>query len=138
MVKAYCDSGGYDRRFKDLGEQVELVNFAHGENLIRATKTVAPSVAEYDSAYLTYDDEHVEYDQCGSEKFEKILVIVGKNNLTDAKHLDAAYKAGCEYFFTRDKGDIIDKRKQLEIELGFKIYNPVEEFGIFLEVLNSK
>ncbi len=136
MKKIYCDSGGYDPRLKKLVGQIEIVNFDHGENKIRATKNANPSAIEYDESYITYDDERVIYDERASEKFENILVIIGKSNLLDAKHLDAAYKNKCDYFFTRDKGDIINHREQLEKELGLKIYNPHQKFDDFLKDSN--
>ncbi len=136
MKKVYCDSGGYDPRLKKLVEQVEVVNFDHGENKIKATKSATPSAIEYDASYASYDDARITYDEESSEKFESILNILGKNNLVDAKHLDAAYKSKCDYFFTRDKGDIINHREQIEKELGLKIYNPDKEFTDFLKNLN--
>ena len=106
MKKVYCDSGGYDPRLKKIVSQVEVINFDHGENKIGAAKSATPSTIEYDTPYVTFDDMRVTYDEGQSEKFECTLNIVGKINLIDAKHLDAACKSKCDYFFTSDKRDI--------------------------------
>ena len=137
MKKIYCDSGGYDPRLKKLGTQIEVINFDHGENKIGAVKSATPSAIEYDASYVTFDDARVTYDEGASEKFKYILNIVGKNNLTDAKHLDAAYKSKSDYFFTRDKGDIVSHREQIEKELRLKVLNPDQEFDNFLKDLSK-
>lgn len=138
MIKIYCDSGGYDRRLKKLNCQIELLNFDHGENKIRKIRSARPSAIEFDAPYVTYDDPRVIYDEGESEKLEKILSIIGRNNLFDAKHLDAAYKSGCDFFLSRDKDDILSNRNKLETELGYKIYHPDQEFEEFQKELCAR
>lgn len=68
----------------------------------------------------------------------RIREIVGGHNEFDVRHIDSAYKTGCKYFFTRDKGDILRHRTKLNELLGIRFFHPDDDFADFLAMLNSK
>jgi len=98
------------------------------ENRNRRIKQRArPSKISADATFITADDGTFRISEAESEKYEDIRRIVGRNHEFDAGHIDAAYKTGCEFFFTTDKSDILGKAKQLEGLLGIKFLHPRED-----------
>jgi hypothetical protein len=72
-----------------------------------------------------------------SDKHGEIERIVGRSNRRDVLHIDSAYRSGCICFFTRDRGDILAKRTELESLLEIRFFHPDDDWDRFLEFLNS-
>jgi hypothetical protein len=82
--------------------------------------------------HLTWDDFHP------TDKYEKIVSIVGKQHRCDCIHFDIAIKNGCSFYLTSDK-DFLLKGSMLETVSGIRIYNPAnsEELESFLTSLKE-
>lgn len=76
-------------------------------------------------------------DYTGSNKYQEIQRVIGKQHEQDVKHLDAAYKSKCQCFLTRDKDDIYSKKAELEKLLGMKIYHTDDDWQSFLEYIKQ-
>ena len=83
--------------------------------------------------FCTWDDFHP------TEKYEKIVSIVGKQHRGDCIHFDIAIKNGCRFYLTSDK-DFLLKRSMLETVSGIRIYDPAkpEELEAFLIALKER
>jgi hypothetical protein len=64
-------------------------------------------------------------DRIVGEDWAKVLSIVG--HTIDAQHVYGAHMAGCTYFLTNDRDDILNKRDRLELIIKPKILT-LEEF----------
>lgn len=62
----------------------------------------------------------------GSQHYETILNIVGRDNRRDALHVDSAYKTECDCMVTVDS-DILGKREALIKLIGLPIFSPDEK-----------
>jgi len=67
--------------------------------------------------------------------YTRIRRIVGGDNEFDVRHIDSAYKSGCKWFFTPDKGDVWGKRKELQALLGirFLLTSEIAVFDQYIE-----
>ena len=83
--------------------------------------------------FCTWDDFHP------TDKYEKIVSIVGKQHRSDCIHFDIAIKNGCCFYLTSDK-DFLLKRSMLETVSGIRIYDPAkpEELESFLIALKER
>jgi hypothetical protein len=59
----------------------------------------------------------------GSEHFEKILAILGREHRRDALHVDSAFMSRCAAFITRDS-DILKHKVELLDLLGISFFDP--------------
>ncbi len=57
--------------------------------------------------------------------FDDILKIVGKNNIQDARQLEAHHRSGNDVFVSEDRDDILSKRDELKV-LGIIVMSPTE------------
>lgn len=128
-VRIYCDNGTFPVWLKSLvcEKKVEVIYFYY-ENQTRRISTIASATD------LTYGDHfayglHIPYGSTPSNKYKKIIKVLGKENRNDARHLDSAYKDHCQCFITADKKHLVKngKREQLEKCLRIKIYFHDEE-----------
>jgi len=76
-------------------------------------------------------------DTDGSNKYKEIQSIIGKKNAMDVLHIDAAYKSKCKAFLSPDKGDIISKKKELEILLQMKFFHHIVDWPEFIDFVNA-
>ena len=136
MIKIYCDNGGYRKVLSALEREsrIMLIMFPYENINSKIAHKGMPSETTWnDLNNFTWGSMPGSWkDYVRSEKYRDIYEILGHENEKDAKHLDAAYKNGCVYFFTRDKGDIISKREKLESFLGIKIRHPDIDWDMFL------
>jgi len=72
-----------------------------------------------------------------SDKHVEIERIIGRSNRRDVLHIDSAYRSGCVCFFTRDRGDILAKRTELESLLGIRFFHPDDDWDRFSDFLNA-
>lgn len=124
MIKIYCEDGAMTKEVKNLRSEnhIKLFSFPF-ENRNRKTKNVPkPSRLTADSSFVTADSIINIGDTIKSNKFIDIEKVVGKENFNDIRHLDTAYKNGCQIFLTPDKKDIANKKKELEKILGISIF----------------
>ncbi len=141
MISVYCDSGGFRKELKSLCDkgQISLVMFPY-ENVNKNIQDVGlPSKASWNDLknFLWSSLPGTWADYQGSEKYTEIKKIIGKQHEEDVKHIDAAYKSGCQCLLTRDKGDILSKKGQLGSLLGMKIFHPDDEWKQFLAYINE-
>lgn len=72
----------------------------------------------------------------GSEHFEKILRILGREHRRDALHVDSAFKSRCAIFITRDS-DILKHKAELLDLLGIRFLDPDVELSDLELLINS-
>jgi hypothetical protein len=73
-----------------------------------------------------------------SDKHVEIEKIVGRGNRRDILHIDSAYRTGCRCFFTRDRGDILSRRSELESLLGIQFFHPDDDWEQFIDFLQAE
>lgn len=68
-------------------------------------------------------------DPAASNRFDAIARIIGQDDRhrCDVLHVDSAYKSGCRFFFTTDKGDVLAHRDSLSQMLGIRFFHPDEQ-----------
>lgn len=126
MIKIYCDTGGYRPELKRMQKNglISIVQF-HYENRNRNIRESAPpSDPSWDEVNYSWDElDDLTWDDIGkkSDKYGQIVQLIGRNNAKDIKHLDSAYRAGCEAFITSDKGDISSKKEKIYSLLGIHV-----------------
>lgn len=138
MIKVYFDAGGYNPELKEMEKKglIEAIYFPY-ENIIRKIKKLAPpsKVSWNEMDNFSWEVVELTWKDSGevSNKFEEIEELIGKNNKTDIKHLDSAYREKCEAFITEDKKDIYSKRKELHELLNISVFlqSNLEEFKEF-------
>lgn len=126
-MKVYCENGALTTNLVQLQKAgiISLINFPNDPNSWsrKISPTAKPSALHYQDIVLpTKVPFHCTYDELGvgSEKYPRILAIVGTSNRRDALHVDSAYRSGCHVFVTKDK-DILDHRNDLESLLSITI-----------------
>ena len=140
-IKIYCEAGAMTKQVKNLKrlDNVELIGFPF-ESINRKVKTAnKPSELTADITFITCDnDEILISDTVKSERFEKISVIIGKNNFNDVRHIDTAYKENCKIFISPDKGDIISKARELQQLTGIAFFHfqNIQEIETEIQKLN--
>jgi len=137
-VRVYCDSGGFrsDLKQLELGGVITLYTFPYENENKKIAGMGLPSEMTWSDMKFPWSYYTASWsDYKGSDQYQLILDIVGKENRKDAMQLDTAYKSRCHYFFTSDKSDICSKREKLEELLGFKIYHPIEDWAEFMKAL---
>ena len=137
MLKVYCDAGGYRPELKEFERAglVSLCNYPY-ENRNRKVSTRVPSSKptweEGDSTWETdgggtwndYEDQ--------SSKWPEILSLIGSSNLRDAKHLDSAFKGGCQAFLTSDLRDLGSKSTEIHALLGIQVFHAQRGWNSFV------
>lgn len=131
MLRLYCEHGALRPFLRKLQLQgrIRLLHFPYdsGSHGKYTRPTALPSGAQVRDLHLPVQDYGSTpiSEFCGSEKLERIMDIVGRNNRRDALHLDSAYKSKCDGMITCDS-DILSKRTELQVLLGLRIYGPDE------------
>jgi transposase len=141
-MKVYCDTGAFLQELKCLQDSgiIELYTFKYENKNKNIKNSGVPSKATYiDLKNYKYNDlKGISYsDFSGSDKYEKIVSVLGVENRVDILHLDSAYKSQCEVFLTSDKHDIWKKREELLVVLGMHIFN-VSEIKKCIDYINCK
>lgn len=138
-VIVYCEHGGLRRELRKLRAdgRIELVIFPYEQRYRGTTRIAVPSHALVDDlCQVMVDELEFPIDTFSpSDKFPAIQAIVGVENRVDVLHIDSAYKTGCAVFFTRDHGDILAKRDELEGLLGIRFFHPDRDWQAFLSLL---
>lgn len=129
-VFIYCDTGGcpgrdrFPQGIKNLIRHgIVILVYSPLEQANRSCSKIPPSSYSFDDMPGKFDDwDYCNFDDVDvSDKYKEIETIIGRSNLRDIQHLDAAYKKGCRWFFTSDKGDISSNKEKLEELLTLKI-----------------
>jgi len=140
MLKVYCDTGGYIPELRELRDRglVELCTYVY-ENKNRRIPGRAPaSNPTWDQGDSIWDQsDGVWEDYKGSEIWPDILQLVGSNNVTDAKHIDSAYKGRCQAFITSDKGDISSKSAAIFVLTGVRVFHAHHNWPDFLAFIQN-
>jgi hypothetical protein len=125
----YCEHGAFSPilgKYKKAG-LVELFHFPRDPNSQskRRFKMGTPSHLPWADMTLPWTEYIHSWDNYrGSEHYDSILSIVGRQSKCDAFHVDSAYKTGCAALITRDCRDIVANRVALERLLGIRIFHP--------------
>lgn len=140
MLKVYCERGAYrqDLSVLERSGQIEIVHYPYeGQNKKIRTRAT-PSVVTMDSTYVTFDDTTPIGEMSASDKFPEILSIIGAANEFDARHLDSAYKSGCDCFLTPDKKDISSKSENLEKLLTLRVFHATHNWQEFVAYVQER
>lgn len=124
-IKIYCENGALSKEIKALKnlDDIELLYFPFENFTRKAKRSNKPSELTCDNSFYTADDNKIRIsDTVGSNIYDLIVRIIGKNNIHDIKHVDTAYKENCQIFISPDKGDIINKAIDLEKLTGIKFF----------------
>jgi hypothetical protein len=140
-IRVYCEHGaltsGIRARARD--GRVELVHFPYDpDSRSRRIRGIAePSNAQIRDLNLPIKDlPGTIGDYKGSEHFEKILAILGREHRRDALHVDSAFKSRCAIFITRDS-DILKHKVQLLGLLGIRFFDPDVELHVLEMLIGS-
>ncbi len=142
MLKVYCDTGGYRPELKEFERAGLLVlcNYPYENRNRQVTARVpssAPTWEEGDSTWGTDDRGTWEDYENQSSRWPKLLSLIGRSNLRDAKHLDSAFKGGCRAFLTSDLRDIASKSAEIRALLGIQVFHATQGWSSFLQFLKS-
>ncbi len=137
--KIYCERGAWRDKLREFEKKgiIEIVSFPYEGKSRKTPKRSTPSLVTFDSTHLTWDMNILISDCNGSSKLDQIRKIIGRKNEMDARHIDSAYKSGCQAFLTPDKKDIISNKKELECLLNIKFFHPEDDWELIVEFINS-
>ena len=129
----YCEDGAVTKALRALQREgtITLVAFPYENRNRRIKERAQPSRITMDAKFITWADTAIRFSDRESDMFERIQSIVGRGNEIDVRHIDSAYKTGCRCFFTRDKGDILRVRAELEALLGIRFFHPDADLDAF-------
>ena len=135
MKRVYCDSGGFKKELRDFENRglIEVFTYAY-ENSTRKVRHRAPgSNPTWDEGDSTWDEGTDSWDDYAnvSEHWQRIIDLLGKSNLRDAKHLDSAYRARCDSFLTSDQDDIASKAVQIFSLLRIHVFHATKGWESF-------
>jgi hypothetical protein len=141
MHKVYCDTGGYRSELRVLQENgvVELCTYEYENKNRRVAKRAPPSNPTWKQGALPWQRgaEGTWDDYQGSQLWPQVLELIGRNNLTDAKHLDSAYKAGCSALITSDKDDIASQADAILALTGIRVFHAYQDWPVFLAFIQQ-
>jgi hypothetical protein len=141
--KVYCENNAITDELKNLQRSgvIELIHYPYDDPSSRTrhiSRSAVPSAKRWCDANMKWNEAvDVKWsDSKGSEKYEEILSLIGKNNRRDALHVDSAFKSKCACLVTCDK-DILAHRDRLAEMLGIRFFDPARDRGPMLVFLNS-
>lgn len=141
--KVYCENNAITNDLKDLQRSgaIELIHYPYDHPSSRTrhiSRSAVPSEKRWCDANTTWEEagDLKWNDLAGSEKYNEILTLIGKNNRCDALHVDSAFKSKCVCLVTRDK-DILAHRDRLAEMLGIRFFDPGRDREPMLTFLNS-
>ncbi len=127
-ARVYCEHGALTPEIRtwDRSGRIELVHFPYDpdSHTRHIPKIAEPSTAQIRDLNLPIMDlpgPMGEYK--GSEHFEEILSILGREHRRDALHVDSAFKSQCSVFITRDS-DILEHKMGLLDLCGIRFFDP--------------
>lgn len=141
-VKIYCDTGGYNKKLKELeikyGVKIYMFPYENINKKIHNNGLPGSGITfkDFEKSPATVGDLRF-CDFKDSEVIDSIIEIVGAKNKQDIWHLDSAYKNDCHIFLTADKDDIYNHKQLLEPLLKFKIFlnnENLEEIENYIKV----
>ena len=146
MLHVYCDTGAYPRRLKkyEVEGLVTVVQFKYENRNRRISNSAPPSNPTW--SQMNYRWEEVKsdpilgklsWDDIGqtSDRFTDIVEAIGKENMTDAQHIDSAFRAACDVFLTSDKDDIYSQRDALWRITNLKILHPIDDWDYLVSMI---
>jgi hypothetical protein len=140
-MKVYCELGALTFAIKKLARRanIELVHFpydpdSHTRRIPRIAEPSAAQIRDLNLPIRTLPAAIENYK--GSQRFEQILSILGRENRRDALHVDSALKSGCLVFITQDS-DILKHKAQLQDLLGIRFFHPDVDLGDLEVVIAS-
>lgn len=127
-LRVYCEHGALTPEIRACAQSglIELVHFPFDpDSHTRKIPGIAePSNAQIRDLNLPIKDLPGSFsDYKGSEHFEEILAILGREHRRHALHVDSAFKSRCSAFITRDS-DILKHKAQLLDLLGIRFFDP--------------
>ena len=140
MLKVYCERGAYreDLSVLERSGLIKIVHYPYEGHNKKIKTRATPSVVTVDSTWVTCDDSTSIGEMSASDKFSEILSIIGSANEFDARHLDSAYKSGCDCFLTPDKQDISSKSENLGKLLSLRIFHSTHNWQDFVTYVQER
>lgn len=141
-MRVYCEHGALHAKLRGLQREgrITLVGFPYdpGSRSRPIRQMALPSRTQIDDLNLPIGDMKFRIgEMVASDKHVEIERVVGRSNRRDVLHIDSAYRSGCVCFFTRDRGDILAKRAELESLLGVRFFHPDDDWDQFTNFLNA-
>ncbi len=140
-MKIYIEHSALNSEIKKL-EKAGKIKLCHNPYDLDSKSKKLPNRAEFSEAMLCdLNMPMSEWPELkkhkGSEHFETILDLIGKENRKDALHIDSAYKTNCSAMITRDS-DIMDKAEKLTELLGIQFFHADDDSTEFIEFVKEK
>jgi hypothetical protein len=139
MLRIYCDTGAYRRELQEYEANglVAIVQFKYENRNRRISESAPPSNPTWGQMNYTWGEVKADpvlskltWGDVGktSDRFLSIVAAIGKDNFTDAQHVDSAFRSCCQVFLTSDKADIYSKRDELSKITNLTILHPIEDW----------
>lgn len=138
-MKVYCEHHAVRQWLRDLQQKgrVTLFLFPYDQRNRRIKKMANPSEATWEELNITWNEADFSWDEFSpSPYYIDICNIIGEENIRDVKHVDSAFKSGCQCMFTCDK-DILSHSDDLEKLLGIKFFHPDKDREKFMAYLKD-
>ena len=147
MLRIYCDTGAYRPELAAFEREgvISIQQFKYENRNRRIKRTALPSNPTWKEVNYTWAEmksdpniSKITWDSVGqtSDRYREILQVVGDQNVVDAKHLDSAFRAGCDVFLTNDKDDIWSRRKPLSSLTGMKVLHVIDDWRSLIALID--
>lgn len=138
MLKIYVDTGGNTKQLRPLhaAGTIALVGAdidSHPYTPKRGVE-VKSTLESWEKDKGTWDEDGETWDDedNASELYTDLVRLVGRNK--DSRHLDAAYRNGCDVFLTSDKDDLWNHREDILRLTNIRVFNN-DEVGVLLDLI---
>jgi|GEM_PF-1683398 len=138
-MKVYCEHHAFRPWLRDLQKRgkINLVLFPYDQRTRRIKEVATPSEATWEELNITWNEADFSWEEFSpSSHYSDICNIIGEENIRDVKHVDSAFKSGCQCMFTCDR-DILSHSEELEELLNIKFFDPDKQREEFIEFLKS-
>ena len=131
-LKIYCEHGALSKKLRHLKQEkkITLISFPvdpGGRSRHIEPSAIPSNIRWEDLNNISWNEAQFAWNEARpSDKYNKILSIVGSNNRRDSLHVDSAYKTGCACLVSKDT-DILNVRTQLRNLLNLPVFSPDEE-----------
>lgn len=138
MIKVYCELGALTSELKNLHQMgvIELMNFPYEGRTKKMIQPSVPSLVTADCTYLTADSDILISECEPSDKYDQIRSIIGNHEM-DVRHIDTAYKNGCQILLSNDKDDIVSKAMELNELLEIRVLHHMENWDEFMKLVDD-
>ncbi|RLB03798.1 MAG: hypothetical protein DRG50_09810 [Deltaproteobacteria bacterium] len=142
-MKVYCEHHALRQWLKDLQKEsrIILVLFPYDQRAKPIKEVATPSEATWEELKIPLNKLDFSWEEFSpSSRYSEICNIIGEENTKDSKHVDSAFKSGCQCMLTCDS-HILSHSQELEKLLKIKFFHPdkhKEKFMAFLKRYEKK